>query len=237
MTEHFRGKSVSSHLQEAKIKGSKAFAEAHGIEMSGFISALIDTLKEGCFISAILLQLIQDRQLLFLFLILFCFWKMGRSALLGWARLSRLNRLIEEERWEIEHHRSQEKQELREAYQAKGFEGELLDQVVDTLMADDDRLLEVMLTEELGLALESYEHPLKQASGALFGGMFILALIAITYNIESIFVTCLLGLCFLSGSTVSSHLEKIPKLSAFVWNFSLFSSSVYLIYLLKNLFL
>ncbi len=34
-------------------------------------------------------------------------------------------------------------------------------------MADDNRLLRVMLEEELGLTLEAYEHPLKQAFGAL----------------------------------------------------------------------
>ena len=49
------------------------------------------------------------------------------------------------------------------------FSGKLLDEVIDVLMADDNRLLQVMLEEELGLSLETYEHPLKQAAGAFFG--------------------------------------------------------------------
>ncbi len=36
-------------------------------------------------------------------------WKTARSALLGWARIERLHRVIEEERWEIEHHRAARK--------------------------------------------------------------------------------------------------------------------------------
>ena len=59
--------------------------------------------------------------------------KCGRSAILGWSRLSRLHRLIEEERWEIEHHRPQEKEELIALYKAKGFSGDLLDEVIERL--------------------------------------------------------------------------------------------------------
>ena len=58
-----------------------------------------------------------------------------------------------EERFEIAHHRGQEKEELTELYALKGFKGELLDQVINVLMADDNRLLSVMLEEELGLEL------------------------------------------------------------------------------------
>jgi hypothetical protein len=109
---------------------------------------------------------------LFLMLSLFSFgwavWKTGRSALLGWGRMERLHRLIEEERWEIQHHRAQERRELGEMYRAKGFDGKLLEEVLDVLMSDDNRLLKVMLEEELGLTLEAYEHPLRQAIGALF---------------------------------------------------------------------
>ena len=78
-------------------------------------------------------------------------------------------RLLEEEKWEIEHNRNQEKVELKVLYRAKGFEGKLLDDVVDVLMADDKRALHIMLKEELGMTLEAYEHPLKQSLGALLG--------------------------------------------------------------------
>jgi vacuolar iron transporter family protein len=44
-----------------------------------------------------------------------------------------------------------ERQEIREIYAAKGFSGELLDQVVDTITADRDGWLETMMDEELHL--------------------------------------------------------------------------------------
>jgi vacuolar iron transporter family protein len=45
----------------------------------------------------------------------------------------------------------QERDEIREIYAAKGFSGELLDQVVDTITANRDRWLETMMDEELHL--------------------------------------------------------------------------------------
>ena len=89
--------------------------------------------------------------------------------MLGWSRLERLHRVIEEERWEIEHHRPQEREELRALYAAKGLRENSSMRSIEVLMADDNRLFQVMLEEELGLTLEAYEHPLKQAFGAFFG--------------------------------------------------------------------
>ncbi len=44
-----------------------------------------------------------------------------------------------------------ERQEIREIYAAKGFRGELLDQVVETITANRDRWLQTMMDEELHL--------------------------------------------------------------------------------------
>jgi hypothetical protein len=44
----------------------------------------------------------------------------------------------------------------------------MLERIVDTLMADDDRLLKVMLEEELGIFLEQQSHPV--VIGILTGG-------------------------------------------------------------------
>ena len=72
----------------------------------------------------------------------------------GLGRLERLHRVIEEERWEIEHHRQEEREELAALYQAKGLTGKLLDDVVATLMADDNRLLQSCSKRRWGLLLK-----------------------------------------------------------------------------------
>ncbi len=64
------------------------------------------------------------------------------------------------EYWEIEHLREKEIQEVRDIYQEKGFEGELLEQVVAVIISDDDRWVDVMMKEELGM-MESDKSPFK----------------------------------------------------------------------------
>jgi VIT1/CCC1 family predicted Fe2+/Mn2+ transporter len=67
---------------------------------------------------------------------------------------------LERERREIRDDFDHEREEIRVLYAAKGFTGKLLDDVVETLCADDDRLLKVMMEEELGLHLYHMNHPL-----------------------------------------------------------------------------
>ena len=53
------------------------------------------------------------------------------------------------EHWEVENLREKEVEEIREIYEAKGFKGELLKQVVDVITSDEDVWVDTMMKEEL----------------------------------------------------------------------------------------
>ena len=52
---------------------------------------------------------------------------------------------------EIHHLPEEEREEVREIYRAKGFDGPLLDAIVDRITADETTWLKVMMSEELQL--------------------------------------------------------------------------------------
>lgn len=53
------------------------------------------------------------------------------------------------EYWEVENLREKEVQEIREIYEAKGFEGKLLEQVVEVITSNKDVWVDTMMKEEL----------------------------------------------------------------------------------------
>lgn len=239
--KHFEGKETAEHLRAAREKGAKATAEVHGTEMPGYLSAFADSLRETSILLIgmwILLSSFNSAQtkilwVLSLFSIGWLFWKVGRSSLLGWARLERLHRLIEQEQWEIEHHRAQEKEELTAMYKQKGLSGKLLEQVIEVLMADDNRLLRVMLEEELGLTLETYEHPLKQAAGAGLGVITAIVGATIGFFIGGFLGATILLIILFGGVTlIASKREGNELIKSLVWNLAvgvLATVSIYLI--------
>ncbi len=74
------------------------------------------------------------------------------------------------EYWEVDNLPEKERAEIREIYEAKGFKGDLLEQVVDVITEDRDRWVDVMMKEELEMAEET-KSPL--AMGAVTFGSFL----------------------------------------------------------------
>ena len=221
---HFKGKEALAHVIDARMRGKLACAEIHGTELPGHLAAGADAAKESAFYLLILWILMGNGSHLpmLVFVCGLLVWKIGRSAILGWSRLERLHRVIEEERYEIEHHRAQEKEELKALYAAKGFSHKLLDEVVEVLMADDNRLLQVMLEEELGLNLGSHEHPLKQAFGALIGviGSAIIMSIGLFF-LPSWGGPLCSALVIACAAALTAHLERNRKLPSIIWNLAI----------------
>lgn len=233
---HFKGKDAIGHVAEAQAQGIISAAEIHGTEIPGHLSAGADAARETALILASLWILLTHFHIpvfapLLIFAGAWLIWKTGRSAWLGWSRIERLHRVVEQEKWEIEHHRQQERDELRVLYAAKGFEGKLLEDVLDVLMADGDRLLRVMVEEELGLTLESHEHPLKQAVGAALGVLFssFLCLLGLwLYPSEGLLIAAFAALS--AAAALAAWQERNRIIPAIVWNIGLCLLSLSFLY-------
>lgn len=228
-TTHFKGKGPLAHVIEAQKEGLLDKSEIHGAEPSGAKSSFADSLRETAlflgFIWEILLFFNVQHSQYFLLLVPpalgFILWRGGRAMLLGWAKLERLHRIVEEERYEIENHRQQERAELRELYRAKGFEGKLLEEVLDVLMADGERLLKVMVEEELGLSLQSQEHPIKQGLGAALGAFTSAIFFIAGLYFSSVSPWFILPLLFLIGGGLSTYYLRNRLLPGMVWHLAL----------------
>ena len=246
LPEHFKGKEAIEHVVEAQAQGIIDSTEAHGEEIPGHISSMADAARETALVLTLIWIIIapfgfvfvQNLIFLMIFSLAWLIWKAGRSGWMAWSRLERLHRVVEQERFEIEHHRQQEREELKELYAAKGFSGKLLDDVIDVLMADGDRLLRVMVEEELGLSLESYEHPLKQSLGAALGvviatiGCLIGASIYHPLGFHPIGI--LVGALIIIGgaAAVSSYYQGNKLTPAIIWNVGLAILSIGTVYFL-----
>lgn len=226
-SDHFHGKSPLQHMVEVQAEGKISSAEVHGAETPGFLFAALDAARDIA-IALLLISLIlsyfefvppQAFIVLFAFSAGFIVWKIGRAAWLSWSRLERLHRVMDEERREIEQNRAQEREELKALYNAKGFQGKLLDEVVDVLMADGDRALRVMLEEEMGFRLEENEHPLIQGLGAGAGAL-ISAIIVLLATLSSSHIVQFLAVALIFGVScyITAKREHNKVIPAVVWN-------------------
>lgn len=84
------------------------------------------------------------------------------------------------EYWEIEHLRDREVQEIREIYSAKGFKGDLLEQVVNVITADKEVWVDTMMKEELEMT-KSDKAPYKTAGMTFISFVIVGAVPLLSY--------------------------------------------------------
>lgn len=87
------------------------------------------------------------------------------------------------EYWEVDNLPEKERQEIREIYAAKGFEGQLLEDIVDTITADKDRWVDVMMKEELDMTRET-KSPLAMGGVTYFSFILLGIIPLMTYVLD-----------------------------------------------------
>jgi hypothetical protein len=225
--DHFHGQTALKHLAEVQADSVSASLEVHGAETPGPLFAFLDAAREtalllafGIIVTDFFNILVRQKFIIAISLLVgWTFWKGARSTTLAWSRLHRLHKVATEEQAEIQTNRPQEREELVALYGAKGFSGPLLDTVVDVLMADQDRLLTVMLQEEMGLRLEENPHPLLQGLSAAAGAVasfMILTPALIWLPLSWAVVCCALVVALMGGYFAQK--EKNAVLPALIWN-------------------
>ncbi len=241
---HCDGGNVTEHLKESQMQEPQAIDKNHGKRPSTSIMFGTDSAKEVVIFLFAFWMILTHFQLsskitftiLLAISITYFFWKVGRSSLLGWAQLERCHRLIGKKRWEIEQNRAQEKTKLRAIYASKGLSGQLLEEVLEVLVADDQRLLQLMLTEDLNLSIGSYEHPLKQGLASGIG-----VIISSCFGLLALYYASFLG-----GSIVTAAIlfiatflrvqfDQSRLVHAIIWNFAVGFLSLGILYFIIEL--
>ena len=209
---------------------------------SHHLAAFVDSSKETSLVLFALWALLSLFQvssplsLLSIFSAGWVLWRGGRLALASWGKLEKWHSLIEQERRNIEQNRSGEKKKLRDIYARKGLSGLLLDQVVETLSIDNNRLLRLMLEEKHGFSLETHEHPLKQAFSATYGAL-LTAMTALTGGMigGTWGIAGALSPLFITSTWTFSKKEGTAPIKAVVWHLAVATLVIGTLYFLSKL--
>lgn len=126
------------------------------------------------------------------------------------------------EYWEVENIPEKEVQEIRDIYEAKGFEGELLEQVVAKITEDKDRWVDVMMKEELEMIPES-KSPFKVAL-VTFISFVLVGFVPLVIYVVDYALTIKLPLFLISSVLTSLAFISIGWLRSFVTETNIWKS-------------
>ena len=90
------------------------------------------------------------------------------------------------EYWEVENMPEIERQEILDIFKAKGFEGQLLEQVTNVICADKDRWVDMMMKEELGMIKEQ-RSPIKIGAVTFISFLILGSIPLIVYVADFVF--------------------------------------------------
>lgn len=225
-TGQTKEKTIRHHITEMRAHAELASIEGQAFEEKARMVSCLDAARDTVVVMGGLFFLLGIEPFsmwhrvvcLISFAACWCLWRGARAALYSWSHLERVHRLAYEEKCAIVAHREQEREELLVLYGDKGFSGELLDKVVNVLMADHERLLRVMLEEEMGLQLKLVDHPLHVALSSLVGALIAsIGVIGIVLLFPDTSGWVVLSILAGGISAYLARLERNSFVRAFVW--------------------
>ncbi len=147
------------------------------------------------------------------------------------------------EYWEVDNLPETEREEVREIYAAKGFEGDLLEKVVDIITEDKDRWVDLMMKEELEMAEET-KSPFKMGAitflSFLLLGFIPLGIYVIDYvrpiNADLFLISSILtGFCFIGIGFLKSVVTHTKRLKSVLETLLLGGAAAILAYFVGDL--
>ena len=129
------------------------------------------------------------------------------------AELDDRRRIIAVEKRHLNDHRDGEREELRQILALRGLQGDTLELAVEAISADEGRWIDLMLTDEYGLALT--EPKPERAAAATFGAFLaagVVPLLPFVLGLENAFSVSVLatGLTFFLIGALKSRWALAP---------------------------
>ena len=128
------------------------------------------------------------------------------------------------EYWEVENIPDSEREEIRDIYRSKGFEGELLEKVVDVICTDKEVWVDTMMKEELEM-IKDHKSPFKTGL-VTYVSFILIGLIPLVIYVwdyifgfnGNVFLTtcCLTGLGFILIGYLKSFVTETNRLKS-IW--------------------